>query len=399
VFTTEELEHPYPFYEHLREEAPVHRVEGTRIVLVARHADVLDVLARTDDFSNRIQDVLYTLRPEDETGASEGAAADVLATADDPEHALQRHLVATAFTTRRIAALEPAITRRVDHFMAHGLATGRLEWMTSVALPLPLVVVCSLLGVPAEDLPLLQRWTDAGVEVLGGVASSERLDECSRLIADWTAYHLVQIRAACASLAAGSADDGVVTTLARATSEKQLSEHEAASIVGQLLVAGSESTSSLLGSAVALLARNAQLQDRMRTDPSLVPALLEETLRLEAPFRGHYRQVLRDTELAGVELTRGDRLFILWSSANRDDSVFTRPDEPVLGREGLRQHLSFGLGLHYCIGAPLARLEARVAIERLLASTRRFSTATEPRHVPNLMVRRIASLPLDVEPA
>jgi cytochrome P450 family 144 len=399
VFTTEELEHPYPFYEHLREAATVHRVDGTRIVLVARHADVLEVLGRTDDFSNRIQDVLYTVRPEDETGASEGAAADVLATADDPDHALHRHLVATAFTSRRIASLEPEIVRLVDHFLEHGLATGRIEWMAGVALPLPLAVVCSLLDVPAEDLARLQRWTDAGVEVLGGLAPPGRMEECSRLIADWTAYHLIQLRAACASLPDDPGPEGVVATLARSTVDQQLGEHEAASIIGQLPVAGSESTSSLLGSAVALLARDGELQNRLRADPSLLPVFLEETLRLEAPFRGHYRQVVRDTELRGVALQRGDRLFILWSSANRDPLVFTRPDEPVLDREGLRQHLSFGLGLHFCIGAPLARLEARVALERLLASTRRFTGPAEPRHVPNLMVRRIASLPLAVEAA
>ena len=154
-----------------------------------------------------------------------------------------------------------------------------------------------------------------------------------------------------------------------------------------------------MGSAAALLARDVDLQDRLRADPALIPPFVEETLRLEAPFRGHYRQVLRDTELGGVPLRRGDRLFILWSSANRDPSVFERPDEPVLDRESLRQHLSFGLGLHYCIGAPLARLEARVAIERLLASTRRFTAVAEPDHIPNLMVRRVRALALDVEAA
>ncbi len=354
--------------------------------------------------------MLYAIRDDDTEGVSEGAAADVLATADDPEHALHRHLVATAFTTRRIAGLEPEIRRLVGRFLEPGLAVGRLEWMGSVAMPLPIAVIGGLLDVPVEDLTRLQRWSDAGVEVLGGVASPERMLECSWLIADWTAYHLAQLVAAKRALTgapngtAGTGDgdgdgDGVLAVLARAATDGQITDHEAASILGQLLVAGSESTSSLMGSAAALLARDVDLQDRLRADPALIPPFVEETLRLEAPFRGHYRQVLRDTELGGVPLHCGDRLFILWSSANRDPSVFERPDEPVLDRESLRQHLSFGLGLHYCIGAPLARLEARVAIERLLASTRRFTAVAEPDHIPNLMVRRVRALALDVEAA
>ena len=215
MFSVDELEHPYPFFERLRRDTPVHRVPDTRLVLVARHADVLDVLARTDDFSSRIQDVLYAIRDDDAEGVSEGAAADVLATADDPEHALHRHLVATAFTTRRIAGLEPEIRRLVGRFLEPGLAVGRLEWMGSVAMPLPIAVIGGLLDVPVEDLTRLQRWSDAGVEVLGGVASPERMLECSWLIADWTAYHLAQLVAAKRALT--GAPNGTAGTRAPAT--------------------------------------------------------------------------------------------------------------------------------------------------------------------------------------
>ena len=133
--------------------------------------------------------------------------------------------------------------------------------------------------------------------------------------------------------------------------------------------------------------------------PSSIPAFVEETLRLEAPFRGHYRQVLADTELAGAPLHKGDRLFILWSSANRQPDVFPDPESISLERANLRQHMSFGVGLHYCIGAPLARLEARIATEILLASTTRFRVAGPIRYFPSLMVRRLSALALDLEVA
>ena len=394
MFSPEQLEDPYPFLEQLRVDDPVHQVPGTRLFLVSRHADILDVLARTDDFSNRIQDVLYTFTEDDPTGPGAGAAADVLATADDPAHAVHRHLVATAFTARRVAELEPFVTDFVQRCVGPSLAAGRMEWMTAVALPLPIAVMGRMLGMPVEDLTRLQRWSDAGIDVLGGVVSPERMMECSWQLADWAAYHLAQIQAAKDSDA-----DGITDAVARAARDGEIDDAEAASLVMQLVAAGSESTSSLIGSVAAALALDEDMQDRLRADPSSIPAFVEETLRLEAPFRGHYRQVLSDTELAGAPLHKGDRLFILWSSANREAEVFPDPETVSLERANLSRHMSFGVGLHYCIGAPLARLEARIATEVLLASTTRFRVSGPIRHFPSLMVRRLSALALDLEVA
>jgi cytochrome P450 len=391
MFTPEQLEDPYTFLEQLRADDPVHQVPGTRVFLVSRHADILDVLARTDDFSNRLQDVLYTFTEDDPTGRGEGAVADVLATADDPAHAVHRHLVATAFTARRVGELEPFVTDFVRRCVEPSRVAGRIEWMTAVALPLPIAVMGRILGIPDEDLTRLQRWSDAGIDVLGGVVSPERMMECSWQIADWGAYHLAQIQAA------KDSEDGITGAVARAARDGKIDDAEAASLVGQLVAAGSESTSSLIGSVAAALALDQDMQDRLRADPKSIPAFVEETLRLEAPFRGHYRQVLSDTELAGVALHKGDRLFILWSSANREAEIFPEPETVSLERANLNRHMSFGVGLHYCIGAPLARLEARVATEVLLASTTRFRLGGPIRHLPSLMVRRLSALALDLE--
>jgi cytochrome P450 len=166
-----------------------------------------------------------------------------------------------------------------------------------------------------------------------------------------------------------------------------------------LLGAGGESTSSLLGSAIRILADDPDLQQAVRADLDLVPALVEEVLRLESPFTGHYRRVRRDTRLGEVPLAAGDSLFLMWSSANRDPTHFDAPDELRLDRPNPRDHLGFGRGIHHCVGAPLARMEARVTLEELLLATDRFTLDPQrpPAYVPSMFVRRHAHLDVLLE--
>jgi cytochrome P450 len=180
--------------------------------------------------------------------------------------------------------------------------------------------------------------------------------------------------------------------------EGRLARRHALGILVILLGAGIESTASLIGNAALLLARRPDLQAELRSDPALLPAFVEEAVRLESPFRFHYRVVARDTELGGVALARGARLMLYWSSANRDESVFERPDEIDLHRRFPRHHMAFGRGIHFCVGAPLARLETRVVLEELLARSSRVGLDPErpPRYAPSLFVRRPASLALRV---
>ena len=165
-----------------------------------------------------------------------------------------------------------------------------------------------------------------------------------------------------------------------------------------LLSAGGESTTSLLGNAVHMLAEDAQLQGRLRADPLLVTPFIEEALRLESPFRYHFRHVTRQAELLGTPIAKGSTVLLLWGAANRDPAEYDLPDQVVLDRPAPRHHLAFGRGIHLCVGAPLARLEAQVALTELLARTEHFAVdpGQPPTRVDSLMVRRFDTLTLKV---
>jgi cytochrome P450 len=196
-------------------------------------------------------------------------------------------------------------------------------------------------------------------------------------------------------------DDGLIGLVKQAVDDGELSDLEAFGILSVIIAAGGESTTSLIGTAVRILAENHNLQEQLRDDLTAVPTFVEEALRYDPPFRGHYRLVTRDTELAGTPLPAGSHLLLAWPAANRDDAVYDQPDEIRLDRPKPRHHVGFGWGIHLCVGAPLARVEARVAIETLLARTRRFSVDASQlplRYHPSLVVRRLESLPLQLEP-
>ena len=187
---------------------------------------------------------------------------------------------------------------------------------------------------------------------------------------------------------------------AQAVTDGELTDEEAVSILALLVSAGGESTTSLTGTGVRILADRPDLQDRLRREPELIPAFVEEACRIDPPFRGHYRSVPVDTELGGVMLPAGSTLVLAWTAANRDRDAFPNPDDIDLERPNPRQHVGFGWGIHLCVGAPLARVEAKVAFEQLLARTKSFTIdpASPPlHHHLSLMIRRLVALPLILE--
>lgn len=202
--------------------------------------------------------------------------------------------------------------------------------------------------------------------------------------------------AATGSKDSGAADQDLLGVLAAASLAGELADEVAVLILVQLVGAGGESTAGLIANAARMLATRPELQTLLRERPHLIPTFLDEALRLESPFRGHHRHVVRDTELGGVPLEAGSHLLLLWGAANRDPAVFPNPDALDLERPTGRMQMAFGKGVHFCIGSALAKLEAQAAIETLLDRTTGFALIDDapPRWVPSLFVRRHASLPL-----
>jgi cytochrome P450 family 144 len=397
------VECPFSYFDELREAEPVHRVEGTDAYLVTRLDLIKEVVSDAARFSSRTGEFLYCdgagevgLRPPLGEAGHDDEAYGIMATADPPDHARHRALLSGVLSSGAIKAREDEFRGLVDHALEPALTEGRVEWMGAIAEPLPMLMVTRLLGVPDVDAPVLKEQGYASVELISGFVAD---DEAPALQAKLLELGPA-IEAFTDSCSSADPDRSTVIGLcARAIRAGELDELEAFGILATLLAAGGESTTSLLGAGVRVLAEDRGLQDRLRSEPSLIPTFVEEVCRTEPPFRGHYRRVTAATTLGGVDLPAGSRLVLVWPAANR--SAELGGERIDVDRSNPRQHVGFGWGPHLCVGAPLARMEARVAFEQLLGRTRSFRLEPDAGlcHHRSLMVYRLESLPLTLDHA
>ena len=398
------VEDPSEYFAALRREAPVHPLPNGAYTLVSRYEDVRAAALNPEVFSSNLVAVLMEGGgagggPEVLEVPSGGARpVDVLAIADAPEHTRQRTLSNRALSMRRVAQMEGRLRALAQELTQEFLSDGHCDWVAKLAVPLPMTVIAELVGLPLCDTGKLKRWSDASMALLSGVNTPEQLMSHAALVRALIEYLADRFDEALEDPA-----DNVLGDLVRATLDaaESLSRDEAVSILVQMLTAGNETTTSLIGSALMLLLQNPAIEARLRADSSLIEPFIDEALRLESPFHGHFRVVRRDTELAGVSLSAGTRLMLLWSSANRDAAEFDRPDEVDLERPNAKAHLAFGIGIHHCIGASLARLETRVALETILDHTRelRLSARNDFAHVPSLFIRSLKDLHIEFREA
>jgi cytochrome P450 len=404
LFDPEVVQYPHDYYRHLREDDPVHLVTDG-CYLVTRADLIYDVVGNPEVFSSMSGDFLHkgdwstaALRPVSAGYSGDEAGGGGLAGADPPDHGRQRKVVSRKLSTANMRAMEPEFRALVDQELDRIPADGRFEWMSRVAEPLPMVMVARILGLSDAQAPHLKKQGYASVERISGFVSEDRIGELERDAMDDLAPVIDAYTRAKEDATAFA--DGMIGILARAVVESELNDFEAMSILTVLIAAGGESTTSLTGTGVRILAERRDLQDRLRASPGLVPAFVEEACRFDPPFRGHYRRTTRDVELGGVVVPAESHLVLMWPAANRDPAEYDDPEEIRLDRPNPRHHLGFGWGIHLCVGAPLARVEAKVAIEALLARTRSFAIDPEApplRYHPSLMVRRLVSLPLLLE--
>jgi cytochrome P450 family 144 len=396
-FGAESLQNPYPLYERMRAAGSVHRIGGSEFYAVCDWDAVNDAISRPDDFSSNLTATMTytaegTVRPF-QMGPL-GGPTHVLATADDPAHAVHRKLLVRQLAAGRIRVMEQFATRTADRLWTEGQREGRIEWMAAMANRLPMMVVAELIGVPATDVAQLVKWGYAATQLLEGLVSEEQLAAAGVAVMELTGYINQQFHRA-----AAHPRDNVLGELATACSSGEVDAVTAQAMMVILFAAGGESTASLLGSAVWIMANRPEIQQQLRENPDLLTAFIEETLRYEPPFRGHYRHVRNDTTLAGVDLPAGSHLLLLWGAANRDPAHFETPAEFRLDRTEAKGHISFGRGAHFCVGAALARLEALIVLRLLLDRTSEIKATHVGRWLPSILVRRLERLELAVTPA
>jgi cytochrome P450 len=394
-FAPEALEQPYEYYRALRAKPHLHYVTREGYFIVSRYDDARRVALDPVAFSSNLLDALLSARHARSLApvVRTVGPVDVLATADPPTHTKQRKVISRQFGREAIRALEPAIRVRSETLVDAFVAAGGGDVMPALANALPVWTTLQALGLPAADFDRVKAWSDASVDVLGGLRVGVRFAKVAASALAFYAYS----RRAVAKWHAARQLTPVAQAMIDGIEGGTISNREAASFVMQLLIAGSDSTASLIGSSIAMLAQSEPLAVRLREDPSLVPTFMEEVTRLETPFQGHFRVVTRDVDLAGTTLRRGQRLMVLWAAANRDENAFSEPDVVRFDRPSSTPHLGFGHGIHLCIGAALARSQTRVLIETLLAKTLSMAAATSRmRHRPSVFTRTLASLPVHV---
>lgn len=398
-YQSDTVQDPFDYYHLLRHHDPVHQLDGEDVYLVTRHNDCETVLAETDAFSNKAgpglrQSELLSAA----TSPEDYRVVRTLLTNDPPSHTRFRKLVAPAFTARRIAALESKIREVANDLIDKFPVDGEIDYVRDFAAPLPLIVIADFLGVPRSDLEIFGKWSDDAAEVLGGTLTPERSQHCYDSVQELLGYFDKRV----ADRREHPGDDflGLLVS-ARDRDEQPLTTEEILAISYVTLVAGNETTVNLLSSLMLLLQRNPDELAALRADRSKIPTAVEEALRLEAPVQGSVRRVTTDTVIGGTEIPSGSRALILASSANRDEDVFPDPDRFDLDRKNSRSHLSFGKGLHFCLGAALSRLEGAVALELLLDRSDTMQTPADfvPQYKDNAVLRSLISLPLHVKRA
>jgi cytochrome P450 len=372
----EQLADPYPTYARAREQAPVFYSEDHRVWVITRYDDVVAVLKDHQTFSsaNAVSSTVGE-RPEavKEVLAEGYPLSPTLTDSDEPVHGRLRGLVNRAFTHQRVAALEPFLLQTANDLIDRFAATGEADLIERFGWPLPLAAIAEILGVPQEDLPDLHTWSYDWLCLQQ--AADEPVEDQVRYAKSVVAMQHYFMDAL--NERVKNPRDDLMSALlsAHQEDEEPLSIVEAMRVPMNLVIAGHVTVTRAIGNAIVLLLDHPDQLELMLGDPDNVPGAVEEILRLESPAQGLFRTATRDTTVGGVDIPEGARLMVHYGSANRDEAAFEDAPEMNVCRAHLARHVAFGKGIHVCVGAPLARLELRLALPLLF------------QRLPNLRLR------------
>ena len=371
---------PYPIFSALRDESPIHFSDKLGTWVCTKYEDIMEILHDTDRFSS-----LMPTGPRDgrsgfatameelaadpsmaeyfQTFLANAANAAVLLNADPPEHRRQRKAVNRAFRPTRLRGMEPMIEEVTSELIQEIVEKGESEFVSEFAVGLPMTIIAVALGVETDDLATFKRWSDDLVMPVGNPdPTTEKVRDYLISLSEFNEFfgNLLKLRRQ-------DPHEDIISDVATAeVNDEMLNEAEMLSMLQQFLVAGNETTTKLLTNLMHHLAEEDGLEERLRDDPSLIDNFIEEGLRFEAPVGGLFRMAKEDTMVGETQLREGDHIWLIFAAANRDPEMFSQPDTFSVDRENARDHLAFGHGEHFCIGAMLARLEARIAVEQIL---------------------------------
>ena len=405
MVSPEVLECPYPYYERVREEAPVHQTP-LGFWAVSRYEDVLSVVRNPEMFSSLAQSNSFVTTPPPEVIeiAKQGyPRVNTLLSNDPPSHTQFRNLVNKAFLPKRVAQLEDSIRKIANDLIDAFINDGKVDLVEQFAVGVPLTVIADALGVDRADMPKFKKWSDDSVAPLSGMLTPERQIECAHSRIEFQKYMVDRVHEREANLRDDLLSDLVS---ARFDSGERAGEGmtmaEMLDVIAQLLVAGNETTTKLIAAATLMLVENPEQMAKVRAYHSLIPNLVEEALRMEAPVQMLPRFTKEDVEVGGVAIPKGSVVMAMYGCANRDGAKYPNPDMFDVERDNARTQLAFGQGPHFCVGAALARSEARIAFELLLSRLNNIELASvnTPTHRElSMTLRGLTNLHLTFTPA
>ncbi|MBV8771178.1 MAG: cytochrome P450 [Deltaproteobacteria bacterium] len=390
---------PFDVYRAAREHTPVFYSERFDLWVVTRYDDIVRVLKDPATFSSAESlSVDRAVAPEVQAVLDTGyPPTPTMVTADPPVHTRFRELVGKAFTSRRVAQMEPRMRDIANRLIDAFEHAGRADIVRQFAYPFPMEVIAEILGVPLSDMDRFKKWSD-DMSARFGPLSLDRQIECARSEVEFQHYFAARLQER-----RHQPQHDFLTALlnARVKGERPLDMSELLSILKQLLIGGNETSTNLIGSAMLLLMKNPDQLKAVLEDRTRVANAIEEALRLDSPVQGLFRSTTREVELGGVRVPKGAHLELLYASGNRDASRFRDADRFQVDRTDSSNHMAFGFGIHFCIGAQLARYEGRVALESLLERlpNPRLVSGCVTEHHPHFFLRGLKQLELEWDPA
>jgi cytochrome P450 len=387
---------PFPVYDRLRREDPVFKYEPLSTWVVSTYEDARYVARNAEIFSSAHGIVLADARKYAEDASNVGAMlgeGELIAVTDPPRHRELRRIVAPPFAPSWMERLTPQIERCCDVLLDQVPAGETVEWVEAIAARLPILTACALLGLPSEDADQVRVWTDA-VEAIGDPHSLDDVTDAQRKFESLDAYVTAKIE----EKRRRPAGD-VLSLLAEAErAHANVSLPNIVTMAQALIAGGNDTTRALIAGIVALLAERPDQLAALAADPSLSASTVEEVLRWVSPARGFLRTATADTELRGKTIRKGDHVYFLIESANRDPGAFTAADRFDITVRRDHPPIAFGHGPHTCIAAPLVRVEAKAFIERLVARFPTWQLAGAPKRTYSVLRSSWTELPVRFSP-